>query len=115
MEIVTKEEGSRSIAIVRVKGDLDIERSNKLFTALKDLEDGKMVHILVDLGKVKFICSAALGILISTLQTLKIQGGTLKLLNVRNGVREKFKITQLLEKFEIFGIEEEALKSFHQE
>jgi anti-anti-sigma factor len=112
MEIVTKGEGSRALAIVRVQGDLDIERSNTLLSALKDLEDGKRVQILVDLGKVKFICSAALGILISTLQTLKSQGGGLKLLDVRNGIREKFKITQLLEKFEIYENEEEALRSF---
>jgi anti-sigma B factor antagonist len=112
IEIVAQKEEGRELAILRVQGDLDIEGSNKLLTALKDLEERKIVHILVDLGKVKFICSAGLGILISTLQTLKMQGGDLKLLNLKNGVREKFRITRLLEKFECYVSEEGAVKIF---
>lgn len=112
MDIVKKEKGELRLAIIRVEGDLGIHRSSELLAALTDLEKGKYFHIIVDLHRVKFICSAALGILISTLQGLLKRGGSLELLHLQDGVKEKFKITQLLDKFKVYGSEEEALESF---
>ena len=113
LEVVTREQGGKRISIVQVQGDVDIKGSDQLLKELMELEDWGNYHILVDLGKVEFICSSALGVLISTLQSLTKHNGTLKLLHLQNGVREKFKITKLIREFEVYESEEEALRSFN--
>jgi anti-sigma B factor antagonist len=95
-----------------VQGDLDLQGSDKLLKELMKLEEDGDYNILVDLGKVEFVCSFALGALISTLQYLKKHNGTLKLLHLQEGVMEKFKITKLIREFDIYESEEDALRSY---
>jgi len=113
LEIIMKEQGGKHIGIIRVQGDLDIKGSDILLEKMMKLGDEGNTHILVDLGKVKFIGSSGLGVLISTLQNLRKRNGTLKLLHLQDGVMEKFKITKLIREFEVYGSEEDALRSFN--
>ncbi len=73
-------------------------------------EDRKQV--LVDMGKVSWVNSTGLGILISGYTTLKNADGNLKLVGVNKRIDQIFMVTKLHTIFEAFEEEASALASF---
>ena len=68
--------------------------------------------VLLDLGKVSWMDSSGLGVIVSGHTTLSRAGGALKVLNVTKKIKELFIITKLITIFETFTDEQEALASF---
>ena len=68
-------------------------------------------NVVVDLAKVDWVNSVGLGMLISTLTTVKNAGGRLVLANITK-IESILTITRLISVFEHFDSREEALKSF---
>jgi anti-sigma B factor antagonist len=85
------------------------EEMNKTLHNL--LDEGKK-QVVVDLGKVGFVNSSGLGILISGLTTMRNGGGDLKLAGITSKVEGLLSITKLNKIFEQFPTVESALKSF---
>ena len=81
---------------------------DKLYEYLK--KDVKKV--IVDLGKVDWMNSTGLGILISGFTTLRNHGGQLKLVNVTAKIESLLVITKLAAVFEKSDSIEEAMASF---
>ena len=79
---------------------------------IKDVLEMGMKSILVDLEKVPYVDSTGIGFLVSSQTAVVTAGGTLKLLNPNNRVREVLKITRLEKVFEIFDDETTALANF---
>jgi len=106
-------EDNGEIAILRLNGKLmggpDAEDFQKLIRGL--VEDGRK-SVLVDMGKVSWVNSTGLGILISGYTTLKNSGGTLKLLGVNKRIDQIFMVTKLHTIFESYDEEASALASF---
>ena len=69
-------------------------------------------RVLVDLGKVSWVNSTGLGILIANYTTLKREEGKLKLLNVSKRIESILMVTKLNTIFDSYSTEEEALQSF---
>lgn len=67
--------------------------------------------IVVDLGKVDWMNSVGLGMLISALTTVKNSGGRLVLANITK-IESILTITRLITVFEHFDSREEAIKSY---
>lgn len=68
--------------------------------------------ILLDLGKVSWMDSSGLGVLVSGHTTLSRAGGAMKILNATKKIHELFIITKLITIFQTFTDEQEALDSF---
>lgn len=68
--------------------------------------------ILLDLGKVSWMDSSGLGVLVSGHTTLARAGGAMKILNATKKIHELFIITKLITIFQTFTDEQEALDSF---
>lgn len=75
------------------------------------VQEGKML-VLLNLAGVTYVDSCGLGELIAGHITLRKQGGEIKLLNVSETVRELMTVTDLLDVFDIYETESEALVSF---
>ena len=69
-------------------------------------------NVLLNLPNVLYLGSAGLGALVHGYTSLKHQGGVLKLVNVKGRVRETLRMTRLLQIFDVFEAEPEALASF---
>jgi anti-sigma B factor antagonist len=69
-------------------------------------------NVIMDLGKVKFMNSSGLGMLISSLTTLRKAGGDLRIANHSEKIKELLEITQLAAVFKQYPSVEEAVKSF---
>jgi len=68
--------------------------------------------IVVDMTEVRSLDSSAIGVLVRSLSLAKQKGGSLKLANVPQGVRESLTITGILRLFEIFEDGAKAVASF---
>ncbi len=79
---------------------------------LHELVEANRIKVVVDLGKVNWMNSSGLGILIGAMTTIRNNKGELKLANVTERIKSLFIITKLITVFESFESVEEAIKSF---
>src|SRR5438128_9566951 len=92
--------------IVLGEGDLQVKER------IKDLLGDGQRKILLNLADVNYIDSAGLGALISSYTTVRREGGSLKLVNLTNRIKDLLAITKLITVFETFDSEPEAIASF---
>ncbi len=101
------------VSIVDIDGRIDsVEAANKLGDALKNCVSEGKVKIVINLEKVDYMNSAALGSLISARKSTKEKDGGLKLASLQSFVMEVFKKSQLVQLFDIVDTVENAIKSF---
>ncbi len=70
------------------------------------------LKVLLNLGKVSWMDSSGLGVIVSGHTTLSRAGGALRILNATKKIHELFIITKLITIFETYTDEQEALNSF---
>jgi len=101
------------VVILRLEGKLMGGPDSDVFQAVvKELVAADRKKVLVDLGKVSWVNSTGLGILISGYTTLKNNGGSLKLVNVNKRIDQILMVTKLHTIFDSFDDEARALASF---
>lgn len=102
-----------NIVVLEPKGSLiggDETEELKLSLA-KLLSDGHN-KVIVDLGKVDYLNSAALGTLVSAHTSYSKQGGKIKLCNVNKSIKNIFVITKLTLVFDVLDSQLDAIASF---
>jgi len=82
---------------------------------LHELIEKGQKNIVVDLGKVSFMNSSGLGMLIGALTTMRNAGGDLRIANATNKIESLLIVTKLITVFKHFKSVEEAVKSFDNE
>jgi anti-sigma B factor antagonist len=99
-----------------MKGDIIGGPHAKEFTeTLHQLVDEGKKQIIVDLGKVKFMNSSGIGILISGYTTLKNAGGELAICRADKKIKDLLVVTQLITVFDHYQTLDEAVDSFQDE
>lgn len=111
MQIEERQVGD--VMILDLAGKLTIGEGDEL---LKD-KINSVIHqghrkLVLNLAAVPYVDSAGLGQMVSTLHTVKRQGGALKLLNLTKRIEDLLSITKLLTVFASYENEQEALDSF---
>ena len=91
---------------------------NKGHGLLKD-KINSLVHqgrtsLLLNLAQLPYMDSTCVGEIVGGFITVRKNGGRLKLLNVTQRIQELLVIAKLTTVFEIFDLEEEAVRSFSQ-
>ncbi len=104
MSFKTKIQNTQENIVVELSGDLDIESSEEMKNEILEVYDEKRKNILVDLEKLDYLDSMGIGALISVYNTLKENGNVIKIINAQKNIYKLFKITDLLD---IFNMEEE--------
>jgi anti-sigma B factor antagonist len=100
---------SESTAVVDVEGEVDIYSAPQFKEVLlRGIEEGAS-RIVVDLAKVTFIDSTALGVLVSGAKRVRPQNGTLDIVCRDENITRIFEITGLDRIFGIYATREEAL------
>jgi anti-sigma B factor antagonist len=92
-----------------VMGGPDAVSLNETLHKLID-EDKK--NIVIDLGKVKFMNSSGLGMLIGALTTMRKAGGSLVIANATDKIESLLIVTKLITVFKHFKSLDEAVASF---
>ena len=100
MKIHTREEGD--CRVVAIQGSADINASAALREALLGAIEAGATCIVCDLGGTDFICSDALGVLITAYLKARCRGGFVRLANPQANLRDVLKTTRLDHLFEVF-------------
>ena len=75
--LITRRELADDTSLLSVEGDLDLASAPSLKWALADLQSAGSRHVVVDLARVSFIDSTALGVLIEARTKLENRRGFL--------------------------------------
>ncbi len=79
---------------------------------LHELIEKDQKNVVIDLGKVKFMNSSGLGMLIGGLTTMRKAGGDLRICNAGDKIESLLIVTKLITVFKHFRSLDEAVESF---
>ena len=108
--LITRTEPAHDASLLSVEGDLDLASAPSLKWALADVQSAQGHHVVVDLSKVGFIDSTALGVLVGAKRRLSATA-RLAIVCADANVLRIFELTGLLGTFELFSTLELALES----
>jgi anti-sigma B factor antagonist len=106
--LITRRELADDTSLLSVEGDLDLASAPSLKWALADLQSAGSRHVVVDLARVTFIDSTALGVLVGAQRALD-PGVKLAIACSEENVLRIFELTGLDGMFEIVPTLQEAL------
>jgi len=111
MKLNSREENS--VVILEPKGKImGGPDATAMHEMLHDLVEHGKKQVVIDLGGVDWMNSTGLGILISSLTTMRNNDGYLKLANVTEKIESLLTITKLVTVFETYDSTSEAVNSF---
>jgi anti-sigma B factor antagonist len=100
-----------TVAVVELQGEVDIYSAPHFKEVLLQGIDEGAQRIIVDLAKVTFIDSTALGVLVSGAKRVRPQNGTLDIVCADENITRIFEITGLDRIFGIYATRDDALKA----
>lgn len=106
----TKAEGD--VQTLDISGQLDAFTVSDLKNELKKLTDARVSKIILNLSKISYANSTAIGAIVATAQQLRKRKGDLKVCGMSDDIRKVFDLVGASKILEIFKTEQEALKSF---
>jgi len=107
--VIRERQLARDTSVISVEGDLDLASAPELKWALGDMQASGARHVVVDLAKVSFIDSTALGVLVGAQRALG-DGIRMAIACDEENVLRIFELTGLDCMFEIVPTLEEALE-----
>lgn len=108
-----KEKIVDDVAVIYLKGNLmGGDETQMIKEHVNSLINDGIKKVIMDLGKVKWINSSGLGILMATMTSLRNADGNLKLASVAEKVQSILMITQLIKIFETYETVDRALASY---
>ncbi|GAA0793721.1 STAS domain-containing protein [Spirilliplanes yamanashiensis] len=87
--------------VLEVGGEVDVYTAPRLRERLIELVDSGARDVVVDLGRVDFLDSTGLGVLVGALKRLRAVGGTFSLVCAKEPLLKIFRITALDQVFPI--------------
>src|SRR5947207_766340 len=88
--------------VVSLEGEIDLHFSARVSTTLNAAVKAKPRKLLIDMGKVSYIDSSGLAVLIETMQKVEKYGCKFALAALQKNVKPIFEISRLDQVFEIY-------------
>lgn len=87
--------------IVRITDDLKMENAREFFDAFREHYNENQKEILVDFGKIRFVDSSGIGILLRCAEEVKKKGGQFLICGLNKSMQSVFRLAGLHKVFEI--------------
>ena len=101
------------VKVLKLRGKLSLGESvDRLRADLYELMDNGDTRIVLDLSEVPIIDSSGIGLLVKSLTSAKQLGGSIRLLNPSKFVTQTLKMIGLLNLFDVFEDQQQAIASF---
>lgn len=101
------------IKLIKLRGKLGLgDAVDRLRETLDDLITNGETRIVLDLTDVPIVDSSGIGLLVKSQTSLKQQGGAIRLLKPSKFTFQTLKMIGLINLFEIFDDQQQALSSF---
>lgn len=107
--VIEQKETPQGVPVLVVRGEVDLHTAPALRSALYALLDAGRYTIVIDMGEVPYLDSAALGVLVETVRRSREKDGAIYLVSMTPFVRRAFDITRLVRIFEIHATEADAI------
>jgi len=105
----TKEVGNTIVAYL--KGRLDVHISGEIEKDLMQLSDKNPdSDFVLNLEGIEYMSSSGLRVLVALMRHLKTRNRKMKLCNMNVAVKKIFEVVELMDMFDIYPSEEEALR-----
>lgn len=102
-----------NVVVIYLAGRLDVHLSAEIEKEINSIiQNEPECHLLLNLKDVEYMSSSGLRIFVSTMRVLKETKRKLKLCEMNNAVKKIFEVVELMDMFDIFESEDEAVKSF---
>lgn len=102
MDLRIESDTKDGMAVLALRGEVDVYTAPKLKSSLIDLVDEGKFEIVVDLSEVDFIDSSGLGVLVGGLKRVKSREGFIALVCSQENILKIFRITGLNKVFPIY-------------
>ena len=109
MELKLGHYGKDGIEVIDVQGEIDMYTAPRLRELLIDLVSKGSYQLVVNLGKVGFLDSTGLGVLVGGLKRVRAHDGSLDLVCTQQRILKILKITGLTEVFAIYKTVDQAI------
>lgn len=110
MDISVTRDGEPEVTVIQLIGEADVSTAARMREELvRALADGTGPAYVVDLSRVPFLDSTALGVLVGRLKAVRAGGGDLLLVTGDQRVLRNFEITGLDKVFRIYPTVGEAV------
>jgi anti-sigma B factor antagonist len=107
------EEMKAGVSILELKGKMmGGPETIEVHQRIKDLVTNGVKKVIVDLGKVTWMNSSGIGVLMSSLSTVRSAGGELKIARATDKVQSLFIVTKIITTFDSYESVDEAMDSF---
>ncbi len=103
------------VPVIELEGEVDVYTAPRLKQQIINLLEGGSRDLIVNLSKVEYLDSTALGVLIGGLKRMRELDGNMVLVCPNARIRRVFEITGLDKIFDIFEAEDEAAESVGKE
>jgi anti-sigma B factor antagonist len=103
------------LPLIELEGEVDVYTAPQLKQQILSILEGGAKELAVNLTKVEYLDSTALGVLIGGLKRMREKEGNMVLICPNPRIRRVFEITGLDKIFEIFNTEQEAQSSLEKE
>jgi anti-sigma B factor antagonist len=101
------------VAVIKVHGDIVLNGSGpNLADRVRSLLDQSRRRIVLDVSDVRYVDSGGIGEMVESFSAAQHRGGSIKLVGVTRRLNDLLVITKLLNMFECFDTETEAVDSF---
>jgi anti-sigma B factor antagonist len=114
MAVKTTTLQSGKIGVIEVKGSLvGGDETDELRSAIADFVEQGTKKLIIDLGKVTYLNSTAIGVLVSAHTTFSRNKGHVKLCEINKNINNIFVITKLTLVFDVAETRDEAVKALN--
>ena len=109
LELETSERDG--VAILSLRGEIDVYTAPRMRQAIVDLVDAGSLNIVVDMASVDFLDSTGLGVLVGALKRLRSAGGSFALVCDKEPLLKIFRITALDQVFPLHPTVDAAISA----
>ena len=99
-------------AQLTIEGEIDLDTVGQLRRVLEELQEKKVVQLVLNFSKTRYVNSSALAVLVKFAESFREQGGGIALVAVTSRVKLVFEMLGLLVFFKFFDTVEAAKASF---
>jgi len=111
MKIEKRKKGD--VVILDLKGKILIgDGIDELRDSINNTIKENETKVLLNFADVPYLDSTGLGEVVRSYTSIKKSGGTIKIINLTNKVRDLLSVTKLITVFDTFEVEDEAIASF---
>lgn len=100
------------IAIIDLAGEIDLYNSGSLKSTLNELIAQRQYRIILNMKRVSYMDSTAIGVMVNVLLALKQNKGDLKLAQAEASIQKVMRLTHLDDFLQLCDSEEAAIAAF---